>query len=115
MEKIEDGALWLPLPKPLEKGGPNLHYFLLGDDTNEHHGAKAKGSQRHCFYMCGVAQHTEDTAGRCRQGTHPSNDVAALQNEQVVCQMRNTGIEGGQTSVRPTKRLLQSTWGIGWA
>ena len=36
-----------------------------------HHGAKAKGNQRHSVYMCGVAQHTEDTPGRSRQGTKP--------------------------------------------
>ena len=83
--------------------GPNLYYFLLGDNfcidamdgetlqqetthkgrknsqlqdlqrqegggecvwniieqiqvTTGHHGAKFKGCQRHCFYMCGVAQ-----------------------------------------------------------
>ena len=34
--------------------------------------------------MCGVAQHDEDTPGWGRQGTTPANDVATLQNEQVV-------------------------------
>ena len=38
--------------------------------TTGYHGAKAKGCQRHCFYMCGVAQHTEDTPGWSKQGTH---------------------------------------------
>ena len=30
--KIENGNLGLPPPEPLGPGGPNLHYFLLGDD-----------------------------------------------------------------------------------
>ena len=45
-----------------------------------HHGVKAKGCQRHCFYMCGVAQHTEDTT----LTPTPANDVVSLQIEQVV-------------------------------
>ena len=36
------------------------------------HGAKAESCQRHWFYMCGVAQHAEDTPGWCRQVTNPS-------------------------------------------
>ena len=32
-EKIEDGTLGLPPPEPLGEGGPNLHYFLLGDNA----------------------------------------------------------------------------------
>ena len=32
-EKIEDGSLGLPVPEPLGEGGPDLHYFLLGDDA----------------------------------------------------------------------------------
>ena len=32
-EKIEDGTLDLPAPKPLGEGGPDLHYFLLDDDA----------------------------------------------------------------------------------
>ena len=39
--------------------------------TTGHHGAKAKGCQRHCLYMCGVAQHDEDSPGWGRQGTEP--------------------------------------------
>ena len=31
--KIENDTLGLPLPEPLGPGGPNLHYFLLADDT----------------------------------------------------------------------------------
>ena len=31
-EKIEDSSLGLPPPEPLE-GGPELHYFLLGEDA----------------------------------------------------------------------------------
>ena len=31
--KIENGTLGLPPPEPLEPGGPDLHYFLLGDDA----------------------------------------------------------------------------------
>ena len=32
-EKIGDGTLGILSPEPLEEGGPNLHYFLLGDDA----------------------------------------------------------------------------------
>ena len=31
--KIENDTLGLPPPEPLGPGGPNLHYFLLGDDV----------------------------------------------------------------------------------
>ena len=31
--RIENGTLGLPPPKPLGPGGPDLHYFLLGDDA----------------------------------------------------------------------------------
>ena len=31
--RIENGRLGLPPPEPLGPGGPNLHYFLLGDNT----------------------------------------------------------------------------------
>ena len=41
--------------------------------TIGHHGAKAKGCQRHCVYVCGAD----------RVPT-PGNDVAAQQNEQAV-------------------------------
>ena len=37
-------------------------------DTNGYHGAKAEGCQRHCVYVCGFAQHAEDTPGAPRQG-----------------------------------------------
>ena len=47
----------------------NLSEPLQG--TTGHHGAKAKGCQRHCVYMYGVAQHDEDTPGRGRLGTNP--------------------------------------------
>ena len=30
---IENGTLGLPPPEPLGPGGPDLHYFLLGDDA----------------------------------------------------------------------------------
>ena len=32
-EKIKNGSLGLPTPKPLGEGGPDLHYFFLDDDT----------------------------------------------------------------------------------
>ena len=32
-EKIEDGTLGLAPIQPLGEGGPDLHYFLLADDT----------------------------------------------------------------------------------
>ena len=31
--RIENGRLGLPPPEPLGPGGPDLHYFLLGDDA----------------------------------------------------------------------------------
>ena len=31
-ENIENGNLGFPTPEPLGEGGPNLYYFLLGDD-----------------------------------------------------------------------------------
>ena len=31
-KKIEDGTLGLPAPEPLGEGGPDLRYFMLGDD-----------------------------------------------------------------------------------
>ena len=36
-----------------------------------HNGAKANGYQTHCFDMCGVTQHAEDTPGQSRQGPTP--------------------------------------------
>ena len=30
--RIENGTLGLPPPEPLGPGGPNLHYFFLGDE-----------------------------------------------------------------------------------
>ena len=32
-EKIEEGSLEDPAPGLLGEGGPDLHYFLLGDDA----------------------------------------------------------------------------------
>ena len=32
-EKIEDGRLGLPVPEPLGERRPDLHYFLLADDS----------------------------------------------------------------------------------
>ena len=32
-EKIKDGTLGLPPSEPMGEGGPDLHYFLLGDDA----------------------------------------------------------------------------------
>ena len=34
--------------------------------------------QRHCFHMCGVAQHAEDTLGQIRRAPTKANDVVAL-------------------------------------
>ena len=46
---------------------------------NGHNGIKAIGCQRHCFYMCGVAQHAEGTPGRSRQATHPNRHSSPTQ------------------------------------
>ena len=32
-KKIKDGSFELPAHEPLAERGPDLHYFLLGDDT----------------------------------------------------------------------------------
>ena len=55
---------------PGEEGGRKFLWNLseLLQCTTGHHGAKAKGFQRHCVYVSGVAQHAEDTIGR--QGTN---------------------------------------------
>ena len=47
----------------------NLNELLQG--TTGHHGAKAKGCQRHCVYVCVVGQHAEDTPEWDRQGHQP--------------------------------------------
>ena len=41
----------------------------------------------------------------------PADDIQPPQGDI----MRKKPIEGGQTSTRPTERLLQSRWGTGWA
>ena len=33
LKRIENGTFGLPPPEPLGPGGPDLHYFLLGDNT----------------------------------------------------------------------------------
>ena len=48
--------------------------------TTTPNGAKVEGCQRHLFDMCCVAQHAEDKPKQTRQGTHPADDIAALQN-----------------------------------
>ena len=40
--------------------------------TTGDHGTMVKDCQRHCFYMCGAAQHDEDIVGPSTQGTNPS-------------------------------------------
>ena len=52
--------------------------------TTGHHGAKAKGCQRHYFYMCGVAQHAGDTPGWSRQG--PSSSNCRNPSREAKCQ-----------------------------
>ena len=32
-KKMENDTLGLPVPEPLEEGGPDLHYFLQGEDV----------------------------------------------------------------------------------
>ena len=56
------------------EGGVNRLWNLSEpvQGTSGHHGAKAKACQRYCVYICGVAQHAEDTPGQGRQGTNPS-------------------------------------------
>ena len=50
--------------------------------TTGHHGAKAKGCQRF-VYLCGVVL-LRTHHGRADNAPTPANDVAGLQNEQVV-------------------------------
>ena len=59
----------------------HLEYCEQIQGTAGHHGAKAKGCQRHSFTR--VVLHNMLRAHQGRAPT-PSNDVAALQNEQVV-------------------------------
>ena len=59
-----------------QEGGEE-HIWDIGDKiqgTTGHHGAKAKACQRHCFYMCGVAQHAGDTPGRSRLVVYVPDD-----------------------------------------
>ena len=57
--------------------------------------------------------------GRANRATIPADDIAVLQNEQVVYvpddNHRNYSRDISQTSARPTERLLQSSWCIEWA
>ena len=50
-----------------------------------HHGAKAKGCQRPCVYVCGVAEDAENTQAKDRNGTNKMD-------RWCLCQMRTTGI-----------------------
>ena len=52
------------------KGGGVCIWNIQG--TTAHKGVKTKGCQGHRFYMCGLAQHAEDTSGQSRQGLNPS-------------------------------------------
>ena len=62
-----------------------LAYTEQIQGTTGHHGAKAKGCQRHCFKMCGVAQHAENTReGTADRAPTPASDIVALQIEQMV-------------------------------
>ena len=49
-----------------QEGGGNCLWDLNEPlhGTAGHQGAKDKGCRRYCVYMCGVAQHTEDTPGQ---------------------------------------------------
>ena len=33
MVEIKDATLGIQSPKPLGEGGPNLHYFVMGEDV----------------------------------------------------------------------------------
>ena len=85
--------------------------------TTGYHGAKAEGCQRHGFDMCCVVQYNENTAGRSRLDTNSSRwDSSPSKWTDGVCaqwQLQEP-FEEGETSVRPTNRLLQSPWYTGW-
>ena len=87
--------------------------------TTGHHGAKVEACKRYCVYMCGVgvAQHAENIPGRADRAAKTANDIADLQNKQMVYVPNKIqeSIDGGQTSTITTERLLQSCGGIGWA
>ena len=93
-----------------EGGGKRL--WNLNEPTG-HHGAKAKGCQRHCVYMCAVAQHAEDTPGWPERVPTPGNDVTAQQYEQVVY-MPNENYRNPLREASQQQELLKDyfiTWG----
>ena len=59
-EKIKDGTLGLLQLQDLQRqdGGGECIWNIIEEiqGTTGHHGSKAKGCQRHCLCMCGVAQ-----------------------------------------------------------
>ena len=83
-EKIEDGSLGLPPPEPLGEGVPDLHYFLLDDDAFAPW-SKGQRLQRHCFTCVVLHNMLRTHQGEADRAPTPGNDVAGLQNEQVVC------------------------------
>ena len=59
----------------LQRQGGGESIWMISEQiqgTSGHHGAKAKGCQKHCFHMCGTAQHADYTPGWTRQSTHHS-------------------------------------------
>ena len=73
---------------------------------------------RHCFYMCGVAQHADDTPGRANRAPVPANDVATLQNKQVVF-VPDDNYKNLSRETKHQRDLLKDYFnhvgGIGWA
>ena len=64
-----------PYSRNRQEGGVEIIWNISEQiqGSTVHYGTKAKKCQRHCFNMCCVEQHTEDTTG-------PTNDVIALHN-----------------------------------
>ena len=162
-EKIENGSLGLPPPEPLGEGGPELHYFLLGDDafaltpwmvkpysqrqlTREERIANYRISRgrrvvenafgilvsrfrillstmqqrpriiRDIVFMCVMLHNMLRThQGGADRAPTPGNNVAAQQNEKAVYVPNEIYRNPLREAKKTTERLLQSSWGIGWA
>ena len=132
-EKIEDGTLGFPPPEPLGEGGPNLHYFLLGDDAfalmpwivKRYSRRQLTREERIATYRISRGRRVMVNAFgilvnrfMVLLGTNPSkwcSGPAEWTGGVCTSWQLQESFEGGQTSARPTERLLQSLGGIRWA
>ena len=101
-----------------QKGGRECLWNTSGQiqGPTDHHGTKARGCEEHCVNMGGTTQHAKKTSGWSRQAKLPADDIQLPQADQAA-NGPMTILENhlGQTSTRPTERLLQKSRGTGWA